>query len=142
MKNKLVKQLILLICLNVQAGVAMAEETYHCPEKISVNSTIVHIPDDLEAHNSSTHHFLVSATFSDGHPSRQAFLRPSRMIENPDSQTAIETAVYDLSNLSNERAWLVCRYGNTPAILTKSLSKPYFVCRVSVSKDLGTKSGL
>lgn len=135
MNNKLAQQLMLLIFLNLQACASIAEGAYNCPEKISVKSTILHVPDDWKAQNSSTYHFLVSSTFSEGHPSQQGFLRPSKIINGPDSKTGIDMGVYDLSNMSNESAWLICRYGNTPAILIKKLSKHYSTCRVSFPKD-------
>ena len=126
---------MLLILLNLQACASLAEDTYNCPEKIAANSTILNVPEDWKALDSSTQHFLVSSSFSDGHPSQQGFLRPSKIIDASESETGTDIEVYDLSSLFNEHAWLVCRYGNTPATLIRELSQHYSTCKVSLPKD-------
>lgn len=81
-------------------------------------------------------HYLVSMTFSDGAPEGGAFLRPVSTRGPASEGAGMVIEKYDFSERVNPAIWLVCRYGNTPATLTKSIPAELESCEVMRSKEL------
>jgi len=133
--NKVGYRKTLLILLSLQSCASVATESYSCPNELLVNSTVETVPDQWTAKNSRINHYLVSSGFSDGHPSEQVFLRPSKKGESPNSGLGSDVDVYDLSDISEGGVWLVCGYGNTSATLVQKLRQTYSTCEVSLFKD-------
>ena len=119
---------------------ARAEHVFKCPPEISVSWSIPspptgwqvsNIPEDLSAE-----HYLVSVTFSDGPPEEGAFLRPTVTRDSKVEGGGSVVEIYDFTSRVNSTIWLICRYGNTPAILSKNISSEVESCEVSRPKDL------
>ncbi|BBA36216.1 hypothetical protein sS8_4286 [Methylocaldum marinum] len=117
-----------------------AEDVYRCPPEVSVSWSIPAPPTGWDVSGAQegprVAHYLVSVTFSDGPPENGAFLRPAltREVEVDGGSVVIER--YEFSDRVNPTIWLVCRYGNTPATLTKSIPAEMESCEVKRPKDL------
>lgn len=116
------KQLMSTMTLCLLACSTNANDAYRCPEKLSVQSSIAKLPAGWQKQESVKDHFLVSISFSDGHPSEYGFLKPK--ISGKEG----EIQIFEY-NLLKKDAWLVCNYGNTPVMITKKLLKPYRACK-------------
>ena len=135
--NKLdCKKTLLVLLLSTQSCASVATESYSCPNELLVNSTVEAVPDEWAAENSRKNHYLISSGFSDGPPSENFFLRPTETIDSSNSDLISDVDVYDLSDLSEDGVWLVCRYGDTSAALVQKLKQTYSSCEVSLPKDL------
>ena len=136
MNKQFLRKATLFYIISFQACASPTEETFTCPEKIHLKASVSDTIPGWEVQSIAADHFLISTTFSDGHPSQMGYLRPSRTIGKNESIMGIESAIYDLSDMMSGEAWLVCQYANTSAILTKQLSKLYSKCEVSLPKDI------
>lgn len=115
-----------------------AEDVFRCPPEISVSWSIPEPPTGWDVSGAQEGrrvvHYLVSVTFSDGAPEDGAFLRPTETRELKGGGAVIEK--YDFSDRVNPTIWLICRYGNTPATLSKSIPEELKSCEVMRPKDL------
>lgn len=138
MNSKNLVNFYLVITIVTHACTSHGVEVFRCPSEISVSWNIPAPPTGwdipgIEA-SRSVIHYLVSATFSDGSPENGAFLRPMTTHEQKEGGGTIEK--YDFSDRVNPTIWLVCKYGNTPATLTKSIPNELEICEVIRPKDL------
>ena len=115
--------------------------TYQCPASISANWSISAVPNGWQTSDvsrNSGRHPLSAVTFTHGHPSEGAFLRPSDRKESAGGK-AVET--YELSQRDEHAGWLVCMYLNTPAVVFKPLAARHQRCEVSyLNKAVSTIS--
>jgi hypothetical protein len=138
MNSKKLAYFCLVIVILAHACSTHAEDVYRCPQEVSVSWSIPVPPTGWDVSGVQKGrrvvHYLVSVTFSDGSPEDGAFLRPTATRELEDEGVVIEK--YDFSDRVNPTIWLVCRYGNTPATLTKSIPAKLESCEVRRPKDL------
>lgn len=138
--RKLTYFAITIMLLTQGCGIHAAEQVFHCPPEISVAWNILSPPTGWEVSGNregqKSAHFLVSLTFSDGHPDDGAFLRPASIRELNTKGKGETIEQYNFSDRVNNTIWLVCMYGNTPAILSKTIPQKIQSCEVSRPKDL------
>ncbi|MDH5328110.1 MAG: hypothetical protein OEZ68_18615 [Gammaproteobacteria bacterium] len=140
MTNLLTKQ-ILFSGLTLVACSSIADAEYSCPQKVSVAWQITDPPKGWHVfgdnRDNKHEHYLVSSTFSIGPPEDGGFLKPSEVVKSKNSIP--ETEVYKFPNIPNQSIWLVCLYGNTPAVVSNKLPDSIKSCKVAHSKDLSNQ---
>ncbi|MGF1689603.1 hypothetical protein L4C36_23705 [Photobacterium japonica] len=136
MNNKVKIKLLIISFFSCYMANSYAEDIYPCPEKIEVASAVQNIPagwstPETTATNTANH-YLTSVGFTDGPPRDKAFLKPAKIVE---IEEGVYFSDYDLSSSVGGGSWLVCRYGNTAASITKKMPKDYSSCQVTMTKD-------
>lgn len=121
-----------------------ADPSHVCPAEISA---VWSIPSPPEGWNTLeidpvARHRLRGATFTDGHPKGQAFLKPYDAATNAPGTKGLRRDVYHFTAAYPDGIWLVCRYQDTPAIVFKRLSETPKSCDVSYSMNAANASGL
>ncbi|MGD8913172.1 MAG: hypothetical protein PVI97_13630 [Candidatus Thiodiazotropha sp.] len=107
---------------------------YICPPYIYVASSIKSPPDGWHTlkrgANKNTKHFLEYVGFSDGHPQDLGYLRPKLEEEVVLEGNKYIKSIYDLSTLTQGKAYLVCGYAHTTIILSKTVDSTHEGCEV------------
>lgn len=128
------------ISIFTHSCITLAENVYRCPSEVSVSWNIPVPPTGWDVLSTKegrrVAHYLVSLTFSDGPPENGAFLRPTVKRELKANGGSVDIEKYDFSDHVSPKIWLVCKYGNTPATLTKSIFEAVKSCDVRRLKDL------
>lgn len=125
---------LIFILLITRASVSLAQVQYECPVKVFVRSSIVEAPKEWEIKNNRDYHYFTAIAFTDGHPSKLAFLKPSNLID-AKSKNGFGIEIYNFAHLVNKQAWLVCQYANTPATVIKALPQKHTSCNVKLTKE-------
>ena len=117
----------------ISISTAYAEDTLLvCPTDISASWNIASVPDGWDTLRSENiaRHRLRAATFTDGHPKNQAFLKPYNADVSARTQKTRLEDVYHFSGEYPNGLYLVCSYRNTPAILFRRLPDTPKTCEV------------
>ena len=124
---------VLLLAFLSDAGVYAADSLYVCPTEIAAAWNVPSAPEGWETFGSNTvvRHRLRGATFTDGHPKGQAFLKPYMTDTSPRVNERVRRDLYQFSAKYPDGIWLVCGYQNTPAIVFKRLPDTPKSCEVS-----------
>lgn len=126
-------RLVLLFSVASCVIASAAESVHVCPAHVSVASQITPLPEGWEVigTGTTTIHQLLGATFADGHPKGQAFLKPYKTDRNTAGKKSIRTQVYRFPAKYPDGIWLVCTYRNTPMILSRQLLETPRQCSLS-----------
>jgi hypothetical protein len=129
----MIRAVLLLACL-CPVAVSAADTRYVCPTEITAAWHVLSAPDGWETFGSQTilHHRLRGATFTDGHPKDQGFLKPYKA-DTKALKKGLRKDVYQFSATYPHGIWLVCSYQNTPAIVFTRLPDTLTSCEVSSS---------
>lgn len=143
MNNKKLTYFYFFIVVFSHACSTHAENFFSCPPEVSASWNIPVPPKGWDVSGDQDNrlvvHYLVSVTFSDGSPENGAFLRPTEIRELDVKGESVVIEKYDFSDRVNPTIWLVCKYGNTPATLTKSIPEKVESCEVMRPKDLSAQ---
>jgi hypothetical protein len=126
-------RVVLLLVFLSSKGVHAADGLYVCPGEITAGWNVSPAPQGWETFGATTvqHHRLSGATFANGHPKGQGFLKPFTAGTSRAVKKGLRQDVYQFSAKYPEGIWLVCRYHNTPAIVFKRLPDVPKICEVS-----------
>lgn len=130
----------LLLALLSPVTLDAADSLYVCPAEIAASWNIPSVPEGWETLRATAvvRHWLQSATFSDGHPQGQAFLKPYSAGANAPGKKGTRREVYRFPAEYPDGIWLVCRYHDTPAIVFKRLPDTPRSCEVAQSPKAGS----
>jgi hypothetical protein len=96
-----------------------------CPAEIQVEQTVVGLPADWKAADSETQHRFVNVMFSEGEPSNQVILAPTRLKKG--KRTLVNTWVFLPSTAGY---WLSCAYTGTSMVVSQKLPEKITSCEV------------
>jgi hypothetical protein len=126
------RAVVLIVALS-QTALAAADSRYVCPAAVSVVMSVPRAPDGWEtlATAEGQSHRLSGATFTNGHPKGQGFLRPYAAAASASKTKGVRQDVYQFPAKYPDGIWLICRYQDTTAIVFKRLPEAPKTCEVS-----------
>lgn len=110
-----------------------------CPASVDAVSSVQNPPDGWQTLSPPTakSYPLAGASFSNGHPQQQAFLKPysSELIRRPSSvaPSGARRITYRFSGAYDDGIWLLCTYQNITPQLFQRLPKLPKSCDVTYS---------
>lgn len=121
-------------------GSCLAEDTsYTCLPYIDVISSIDPPPVGWQVlqrnSDKNAKHFLEYVIFTDGHPKKLAYLRPTSEKEVVYGNEKLTKSIFTFSTVSSEGIYLVCGYKRTDIQLYRNIGLKYTKCEVLSSKE-------
>ena len=105
---------------------ASAQETY-CPESISVEQTVIKIPEGWTVRRDEGASTLEGIAFYSGPPDEKAML----VYDQWTKRNGLAYGVWHFQSKSSHPTWLSCRYSFTRVVLAKQLPVEISECTVT-----------
>jgi hypothetical protein len=112
----------LILAVGIAAAASARAAPQRCPEGLQVEQRAVNVPSSFQVFEAEARHKWVSAQFSDGPPSEQAWLAP----DSSRKSGASFISVWQLSPGS----WLACGYTGTSLVAAFRLPDSVHTCEV------------
>jgi hypothetical protein len=136
---------LLTVALALAASSHAQDYPLSCPANVDAAAAVHNPPDGWQTLSPATakSYPLAGASFANGHPQQQAFLKPysSELIRRPSSGAPSGTRrmTYRFSGTYDDGIWLLCTYLNTPATLFQRLPKAPTACEVTYPPSQANK---
>lgn len=117
--------LALVMLLIGSHSVFAASNTPVCAPEIQVEQKVIGLPADWKESDSQRQHRFVNIMFSEGEPSNQVILAPSR--QKKGKRSLVNAWVF---SPSTSGYWLSCVYTGTSMVLSQRLSDKITSCEV------------
>ena len=121
----LAKKKVLVIILLVFISTNVYADTIICPQEIMVEQKLTSVSPQWQYFDSQKQHPFTTISISEGPPTQQAILVPSKQIKNAKHQMDI----WEFSN-SALGYWISCEYGGTSIALYQKLNDGIKSCEV------------
>jgi hypothetical protein len=96
-----------------------------CPLEIQVEQKVIGLAADWKESDSDTQHRFVNVMFSEGEPSNQVILAPTK--QKKGRRTLVNAWVFSPSATGY---WLSCVYGGTSMVVSQRLPEKITACEV------------
>lgn len=115
-------------------ALAFAFDIPSCPSEIKVEQKAHNPTQEWSFFNSDSTHPFVNIRFSEGEPSQQIFLAPSKQEKRKGSLVD----VWKFSGAASTNYWIACVYSETSVLATRKLPHGVKSCEVEYDKAFST----